>query len=310
MTSVTGTADAGIQEDLGFQDLTLHGQSAAEPRVIRIAPDFNLRIQVSEYESAIGADGKDHSIVSRSAIFEVDRQKLDASEHLSRKLFGELREGSLDANVAAMEILFHYLHDSLESVTADAVSIETIYHLINMCDKYKVSGSEVFKVKAEELKGWFVNWYNVAKGLPKNRYRSHDFYRSMLFPCYAFDHAQGFLETSRFVIYNTVGHIEERNPTTLHRLHLPSRVIQQLNAARGRLKTLLVDGLINDISDLLDEDCECKEDTFFHMASGKELETLHHHPAARSPPELLRQAHQSSEPCSSEKRGWKLGIGQ
>ncbi|RAL14379.1 uncharacterized protein BO97DRAFT_340628, partial [Aspergillus homomorphus CBS 101889] len=40
------------------------------------------------------------------------------------------------------------------------------------------------------------------------------------------------------VVYGAEEHITERNPTRIYRMHLPPRILQQLNAARGRLRTI------------------------------------------------------------------------
>ena len=61
----------------------------------------------------------------------------------------------------------------------------------------------------------------------------------MLWPCWQFDHAKGFLRFSRQAIYEATGYIMPKNPTFHENLHLPVRIIQQLNLARGRIRSNL-----------------------------------------------------------------------
>ena len=45
--------------------------------------------------------------------------------------------------------------------------------------------------------------------------------RQLLFPCYHFDHAEGFARATRFLVYHVSGHIQEDNPIEHDELHLP-----------------------------------------------------------------------------------------
>ncbi|KAL1960929.1 hypothetical protein VTO42DRAFT_5913 [Malbranchea cinnamomea] len=87
----------------------------------------------------------------------------------------------------------------------------------------------------------------------------------MLFPCYAFNNAVYFQKLTEFLAYSYPSHITERNPTDLHQLHLPARVIPQLNEAKGRLRTFLHKDLFRHVSRILEKaDCKCKEDSVFY----------------------------------------------
>ncbi|KAL4879087.1 hypothetical protein BJY04DRAFT_220453 [Aspergillus karnatakaensis] len=124
-------------------------------------------------------------------------------------------------------------------------------------DKYEVA------YKTGVLNDWFIRWYRAASKGQDIR-RDCRFQRQVLFPLYAFDYALGFLQATRYLAYFSDGYITELNPAGLTALHLPARVIQQLNTARAGLRNALHYGLFSEISRLLRSgDCSCKENTFF-----------------------------------------------
>jgi len=102
--------------------------------------------------------------------------------------------------------------------------------------------------------------------LGKPKYLNFQDYQSLLFPCHAFDHAEAFQQATRYLVYHGTGHITERKPEGFKddHLRLESNVIQQLNAARGRLKTILHRNLYNPINSLLkNTTCQCKAETLY-----------------------------------------------
>jgi hypothetical protein len=93
-------------------------------------------------------------------------------------------------------------------------------------DKYNVS-IEPFKI-------WFARWYH-HQGDAIQRIDV----KEMLFPCWKFDHAEGFKSATHDTVYNLERRVFDKNPTNYFHIHLPARIVQQLNAARGRLRTIL-----------------------------------------------------------------------
>ncbi|KAI4201417.1 MAG: hypothetical protein LQ350_003255 [Teloschistes chrysophthalmus] len=85
----------------------------------------------------------------------------------------------------------------------------------------------------------------------------------MLFPCWLFNHASGFSAATKIAVYNSRGHIGEQSPIQYYRSHLPSEVIQQLNAAKGRLRTILYGKIFEKVDKLLDSSCDLKEESLF-----------------------------------------------
>jgi hypothetical protein len=107
-------------------------------------------------------------------------------------------------------------------------------------------------------------------------------YQSLLFPCYSFEYAEGFQHATRYLAYRAQGHITERKPDgfkadvlrldqIIMRMYPGSgvwddadRSTEQLNAAKGRLKTILHRNLYHPIERLLSQaKCECKAEALY-----------------------------------------------
>ncbi|PWY78019.1 hypothetical protein BO94DRAFT_626620 [Aspergillus sclerotioniger CBS 115572] len=73
------------------------------------------------------------------------------------------------------------------------------------------------------------------------------------FPCYAFDCASACKEVMKTLVYTSTGHIAENNSTNIKQMHTPPRVLQQLNAARGRLRNILHKGLFEKLGEIVAE---------------------------------------------------------
>lgn len=51
---------------------------------------------------------------------------------------------------------------------------------------------------------------------------------SLAYPCWRFDHAQGILDATEYLVHNGVGHLTEQNLVNLVEHHLPPRIIRKL----------------------------------------------------------------------------------
>ncbi|MCJ1323104.1 hypothetical protein MMC15_008456 [Xylographa vitiligo] len=140
-----------------------------------------------------------------------------------------------------------------------------MWHLIKAADKYNLV--------VKDLKSWFVRWYGQQdlKNLSDGK---------LLYPCFMFDHAQGFADATKYLADTAKGHIHEENPADIIEFHLPHRVIresspcgsdflhanpsvveEQISAAKGRLRTILHIRLFHPIDALLDANCPCSAPT-------------------------------------------------
>lgn len=195
-----------------------------------IDKDGDLTVEVIEYDEK-AKDGSGNRPVARTQQFRVRRDILIKHSKIfaamlgtthwkeAQKEFIKLEEDS----VASMEIWFRILHDT--DLVYD-VPLEEMWRLVTACDKYNLNVSM--------LKIWFATWYE-KHGI--NQYYAnwglevrHDNHlltpRSLLYPCWIWDHAKGFMRATHFLSYNSVGHITEHNPTIHRGLRVESRVIR------------------------------------------------------------------------------------
>lgn len=91
---------------------------------------------------------------------------------------------------------------------------------------------------------------------------------------------QALPDLTKYLVYNSIRYINEYNPTQYSDLHLPSRVMQQLNAAKGRLRSILFNDLFKPNEKLLIAYCTCKEKTLYNYE--KTLYQIHVWPMERT----------------------------
>ena len=84
-----------------------------------------------------------------------------------------------------------------------------------------------WEMKIGFLNSWYGKWYDKQGFNPKIIEDVLD-QRQLLFPCWRFNHAQGFATATQFLTYCSFGHITEDNPSEFDDLHLPHRIICKL----------------------------------------------------------------------------------
>ncbi|KAI9038241.1 BTB/POZ domain-containing protein [Aspergillus affinis] len=151
-------------------------------------------------------------------------------QNMLRKRWAEASKSTVTLqgdNVKAMEMWLRLFHATLKETEFWCLSIEVTWHLVMVSDKYDIDRTK--------MKTWFGSWFD-------------------------------FEIITRELAYNWEHHISEVNPTTDFRMRLPSRVIQQLKTAKGRLRTILHRGLFELICEIVDTGkCSCKERTVFNF---------------------------------------------
>lgn len=188
-----------------------------------IDKDGDLTVTVIEYdEQARDSNGK--RPIAQTMQFLVRREVLIKNSSYFKKMFlpshwreakSELIELEEDS-VASMDIWFRAIHDI--NMVYD-VPLEEMWRLVTACDKYHFDLSM--------LKPWFATWYqrhDIDQYYNRRRARLLD-PRSLLYPCWILDHAKGFMRASRFLCYNSIGHISEVNPTIYYNLRLENVLI-------------------------------------------------------------------------------------
>jgi hypothetical protein len=113
----------------------------------------------------------------------------------------------------SLEIWFKLLHGK-ELKDTLTVPVDEMWHVIAAADKYE------FTLK--KLDGWFEDWYAKQDLRMISK-------RKLLYPCFEFGQAQGFVQVTRELVYGSKDHIEESNPAKYKTLHLPKNVIDTRN---------------------------------------------------------------------------------
>ncbi len=194
----------------------------------------DLTIEIIEYDEDIESWDGERTILKK-ADFLVSREVLVKSSQyftvlLSSAKYGEAKKDFItlhDNRVASMAIWFRVLHGIEPDYDVD---LDEMWHLAAAGDKYQ------FQIT--KLKAWFANWYlkqpidrwlKLSKS--EGRLDQDPDPRSLLYPCWVYDHAKGFLRITKFLAYHLKGHITEHNPTEFRNFHLPPRVIRKLPEA-------------------------------------------------------------------------------
>jgi hypothetical protein len=99
-----------------------------------------------------------------------------------------------------------HLHDLSEQQMAELglyeVSIPGIWEAISLW-LYQEKRADL-----KALKSWFDKWYDATGTHPLNV----DSARLLALPCQLFDHAEGYARVIKFLAYNSIGHVRERQP--------------------------------------------------------------------------------------------------
>lgn len=231
---------------------------------IRLADPSDLTIQVVEYDNTVFRQNDQPPVVLREQSYAVDRETLRKySDHFLAMLDpnGKFQEAKMnpvvlkDDDIAAMDIWFKVLHQRHDKKDYE-VAVSTIRQLVSAADKYS------FDIRS--LYGWFKGWYSRWEIVNKEDLLDVSTLREMLYPTWRLNHAKGFKHVTKTLAYHGIGHITEARPDddNLH-LHLPPRIIQQLNAAKGRLRNVLHKHLFEVTKKLFVAKCSCKEKTLF-----------------------------------------------
>ena len=111
-------------------------------------------------------------------------------------------------NVEAMLLWFRLLHGHNVSNTVGA-PIEDLWTIVALADEREFDLKKLFP--------WFQSWYRANA----TKYKA----RQLLYPCFIFDHPEGFAKATKSLVYGYVGHIHEENPTYYEHLRLEGLTI-------------------------------------------------------------------------------------
>lgn len=209
-----------------------------EPLVYEIScADSDVTLTILEEDMTVQvAPGQDRPIF-RKAILKLNKNKLLSMKPIpgrnARTFWDSLLNGhwkqrqgnqnnvtervmSLDAVLILLSIAHNTVIDEHYKV-----QVTEMWHLAALCDRWCVDHPILYK--------WFGNWY---ENMPPPK--SLDDHRKLLWPTWYLNHAQGFMKSSRYVVYHSAGSAQELTPTNLprelQRWHLDPRVSRKLSS--------------------------------------------------------------------------------
>jgi hypothetical protein len=201
------------------------------PKVVTIADNHDLTLRVTEYTQPLktGEDGRDK--IKAIVDFQVNRQYLvgNSESQVIKKLlttreFAEAGKKIINLdehNPEAVEAILCAIYRKDESWTSSALGQEVTARTMNLDWEYLwdvVFSNRFFMIDFSYLDAWFALWY----------YKNDDEYHgsNLLYPCFQFNHAEGFLSITEGMVYDQA-HIKEYRSEKHPDLHVPPRVISQ-----------------------------------------------------------------------------------
>ncbi|KAG8528598.1 uncharacterized protein KY384_006285 [Bacidia gigantensis] len=224
-------------------------------RVIVIDPqgDVHLHLYVQEL---IKNDAGTFKRTIDELLFQVSKATM---MRYSSRVKDALRTNSNDIYAASskgVEILLRILHGQNPTVGVD---ISGVWHAIVFRTENYFSPTI--------LNDWYAGWYKLQP-IEQNfrewiRTKPEDQNwnpRCFLFPSWHLNDAVAFLEVTHFLVYNVARYISEERPIKAQdKYRLDNQVIQQLNAARGRLRSIAFNILFNPMERILATKKSCCE---------------------------------------------------
>jgi hypothetical protein len=183
----------------------------------QIAPDFDLVIIAKELHPNTKGTERERVIyvhefeVSKKVVCEIGYfSAVVSSEEFAvtgKDLYEVADTGTdlyevKDDDPVALKIWLELLHHG-KTTESLGVSIASVWHVLIVARKYD------FDALGESAQAWFSEWYSHNT---RNREFNTLQCREPIYPCYTFNHAQGFAAVTKKLAYNTPGHIQESRP--------------------------------------------------------------------------------------------------
>ncbi|CAI6338289.1 unnamed protein product [Periconia digitata] len=159
----------------------------------------------------------------------------------------------------AFEIWLRAIHGGAKSLPPNlkATHTERAWVAIGVGEQFGFAPQNLHK-----LKPWFIDCYEHA--LNNGPGLSPMTACCLAFPCSVFDHADGFMKLTKFLAFNTNGHIFTHNPSNFQHLNNDARVLDgPLTNARAHIQSTLDRELYFPLKKLHNADCDCRKETAF-----------------------------------------------
>ena len=207
----------------------MSSSSPIAPSAITVSHNANVTLRVTEYTKLLTAGGDGLNNIKKITDFHVNREFLSGVSPFFKKLLNTTTFAEAGKNIIALEELkpepleavFCGLHHQLdgwqsslygEAITKCTMSLKdsSIWDVISYAQR--------FRIELHTLDDWFALWYN------ENATSTPD--AMLLYPTFQLNHAEGFLATTKSMVYGQI-RIEETKVHGHPQLHLPPRVIRK-----------------------------------------------------------------------------------
>ena len=125
-------------------------------------------------------------------------------------LGADLKDEKDGIHIEGALVWLSHLHglsqERMEELGLHKVSVVAVWEAIRMW---------VFNEKRstiDELRTWFNSWYDATIDKAELEVETA---RLLAFPCQAFDHPVGFARVTKYLAYNNIGHVKERQPKSM-----------------------------------------------------------------------------------------------
>ncbi|KAI5202181.1 hypothetical protein E4T38_05708 [Aureobasidium subglaciale] len=236
------------------------------PVIVTITDSHDVVLRVTEYDNSGKVDKDGKYKIKTIVDFQATRQNLiDVSPVfktlLTTRNFAEAGQYIINLKEhvpEAIEVILCAIYGKDSVWEASATGQEVALRTLKLEPIYLwevMDSNHSFMIEFHNLDAWFTLWYKSV-GL---RFDAD----VMMYPCFQFRHAEGFLRATKAMVYH-YHHIKERGNSKHNDLCLPPRVLQQVRAALGRVKTVLTNEIWFIIDKmLLSAFCGCKERVLF-----------------------------------------------
>ncbi|KAK0118263.1 hypothetical protein ONS95_012564 [Cadophora gregata] len=199
----------------GVEDVTLNGN-----------PDF--AILATEYERDYGT-----KMVRRTRTFKVSGDSMSATA-ASNDFKSACQQGLTGFTIEGIRLWLRIIHNSVVADQLD-LSIEEVWNALAFGTRYGLP--------FQKMEPWYNKWFQQS--YPNRHSIALSDLKMLLFPSYTIGSWRHFAYVTKQSSYLATGFMKEDNPSRYDGLHTPSRVLDQINAARGSMRRELNEALLD-----------------------------------------------------------------
>ena len=222
-----------------------------EKETYTISLDHDLIVRVFEHATITRTEGtgeSSHTVKESVKIkvhdFKVKRIQVACCSDVFNKLLStdsgfkdatqdyiELHEDS----ARILELWFKILHAGADIPTDENATIKDVWEMLAVALKFGINPQSCSSAKL-----WFLYWYHANQKKDDGNFFGYQDYQALLFPCHAFDYAEGFQRVTKYLVFHANGDITERQPDGFRQdnLRLDSNIISKLKISTSRIQIL------------------------------------------------------------------------